>query len=495
MVVNFDVDGCMMNVLRGPAAPFFLIGAVLGGAACSSDNCEDTFGGVGCTLNGEIVTPDTTIFKGETISYQAAAIYGIGPGQPASIRWGSSDTGKVAVFPRTDLTASVTAKDSGSVYIFALINETFLDSAELTIVIRGAARWRATFAEPIGLQGAADDSTVRIVTGGAAPQLRVYATDGTARSPVTSCFSALGPSISLDAATYATADGCTRRHGDAGIVAWTAPAGNANLGVALATDGAVVTVSQDSVFRVSSTGSVLWGRALRGTPVTAPVISGEGDITIGWQAGGADSVSRFTSTGTPRWSVAVSGLSPGTPALSGTRFIFPRPGGLFALDSSGVVPWDLDFSAELAGASASGATSSPVIDDANIVFIQNEDGLFSYTTGGTFLWVADSLGYGAATGPVGAPALLVDGTLLVPCQTAAGREVCSVEQATGALEFRTSLGGGDARGITVGALGMIFVTRDLTAGGTEVVALWGRVAAEPNGWPAAGGDHQRTRNR
>lgn len=483
----------MTKAMWGYLTPVALL-AALGIAACSGDDCEDTFGGVGCTLDGEILTPDTTIFKGESISYQAAALYGVGPGQPASIRWGSSDTSKVAVFVRTDLTASVTAKDSGDVYIVALINEEFLDSALLTIVIRGDARWRAAYGDPVGLQGAADDSTVRVVTGGSAPQLRVYAMDGTAAAPVASCFSTFGPSIWIDGASIVTGDGCTRRHEPEGGAAWTAPAGSAGLGVALASDGAVVTVSQDSVFRLSASGTVLWGRALGGTPVTAPVISGDGNVTVGWRAGGADTVSRFASDGGLRWAVAVPGLSPATPALSGTRLVFARPGGLFALDSSGVIPWNRSFETDLTGASPTGATSSPVLDDAGILFVQNVDGLFSYTTGGTFLWAADSLGYGAASGPIGAPALLVDGTLVVPCATGAGREVCSVDEATGEREFRSALGGGDALGVTIGGTGMIYVTRTLNSGGSEVVALWGRVPPALAGWPTEGGNQQRTRS-
>lgn len=479
----------------GRLAPLLVAAALLGGACSGGDDCEEQFGGAGCTLDGQIVNSDTTLFTGESASFAAAALYGIGLGVPTSISWGTSDTSKISVFVRTDLSASVTAKDSGNAYLIALINQEFLDSVLISIVIRGGPRWRATFTDSISLQPAIGDSVVHVVTGGGSPQLRMYDPDGTAAAPVGSCFSRLGPSLGLDDETYVTGPQCTRRHAATGTVDWTATVGSGALGVAIATDGGAFTVTQDSIFRISPAGAVSWGAAIGGPPVTAPVISADGDVTVGFRIGGADSVARFTATGTERWTVPVPGLSVGTPAISGTRLIVPRPGGLFSLDSSSAINWDHSFMTDLASATATGATSSPVIDDAGVVFVQNTDGLFSYTTGGVFLWAVDSLGYGATSGPVGAPTLLGNGTLAVPCTTASGREACIVRQATGVLSYRTTLGGGDALGLAVGETGLVYVTRALTAGGTELVALWERVAPELDGWPAAGRDQRRSRRQ
>jgi hypothetical protein len=271
--------------------------------------------------------------------------------------------------------------------------------------------------------------------------------------------------------------------------------GSAALGVAVAADGGAITLSGDSVYRLSNSGAVLWAQPLRGTPQTAPVIGPGGDVYVGWRAGGADSVSRFAIDSTSRWSVAVPGLSAGSPAVAGGRLYFGRPGGLFSLDSSGTVNWDRSFSADHPAASATGRTSSPVHDDL-VLFIQNEEALYSYGIGGAFLWVADSLGYGATTATVAAPLLLVDLTLVVPCvASGGGREVCAVRQVNGALSWRSPLGGGSVNGLAVGRNGMIYATRSLAGGGSELVAMWGRVAPATAGWPTEGGNPQRSRRR
>ena len=275
---------------------------------------------------------------------------------------------------------------------------------------------------------------------------------------------------------------------------WTAPVGSAALGVAVALDGGVITLSGDSVYRLSAAGAILWAQPLRGTPRTAPVIGPGGDVYVGWTAGGADSVSRFGIDNTPRWSVGVPGLSTGTPAVGGARLFFGRPGGLFALDSAGTVSWNQSFGTANPGATATSRTSSPVHDDLAI-FVQNEEALYSYSIGGAFLWSADSLGYGATTGSVGAPVLLSDLSLAVPCVAATGgREACAVRQIDGRLSWRSPLGGGGVDGLAVGRDGTIYAIRTL-AGGSELVAMWGRVAPSTTGWPAEGGNPQHTRRR
>jgi outer membrane protein assembly factor BamB len=137
------------------------------------------------------------------------------------------------------------------------------------------------------------------------------------------------------------------------------------------------------------------------------------------------------------------------------------------------------------------------VHDDVVLFVQNEDALYSYTLGGTFVWFADSLGFGTTSGVVGAPVLLVDPTLVVPCRSsvAGEREVCAVRQSNGELSWRSPVGGGAAQGLAVGENGTIFVTRTLAGGGSELVALWSRVLPDIDGWPAEGGGQQHSRRR
>jgi len=485
--------------LRRSAVPLLLFAAA-GAAGCSSseDPCaQGPFGGATCTVGGEIVTGDALLFDGEVTVYTAQAEYGFGPGLPASVLWTVSDGTVIEVETRTDWSAGVTAVDTGTSWIIALINDRIFDSALVTVVLPGAARWRSVFAgvPAAALPAIGADSLVRIVTGGASPVLRLFAPESGVGTAVGSCFSAFGPSLGNADVAFAAGPQCTRRHAQNGDTVWTAPVGSAALGVAVASDGGAITVSGDSLYRLSVSGAVLWGQHLRGTPQTAPVIGPGGEIYVGWRAGGADSVSRFGLDGTPRWSVGVPGLSAGTPAAAATRLYFGRPGGLFALDSAGTVPWDRAFSDAKPGASATSRTSSPVHDDL-VIFVQNEEALYSYAIGGSFLWVADTLGYGATTGAVGAPVILSDLSLLVPCVSAAGgREVCAVRQVDGRLSWRSPLGGGAVDGLAVGRTGLIYATRSLAGGSSELVALWGRVAPSAAGWPTEGGNPQRTRRR
>jgi hypothetical protein len=295
--------------------------------------------------------------------------------------------------------------------------------------------------------------------------------------------------------TYASGGPCARLHAKNGDAQWTATVGEAVLGVAVAADGGAIVLSTDSVFRVGANGSPLWGLPLGGVPVTAPVLGPGGDVYVGWSAGGLDSVSRFALAGTLRWSVEVPGLSAGTPAATSQRLILGRPGGIFALDTTGVVAWDRAFSDVNPAATATSRTSSPVHDNVAI-FVQNEEALYSYSVGGTFVWVADSLGFGATTGVVGAPTLLLDATLVVPCASGSGgRDVCAVRQTNGTGLWRSPPGDGPVEGLAVGGGGIIYVTRALAGGGSQVAALWARVAPALVGWPTEGGNQQRTRRR
>jgi len=486
-----------MSALR-PAASWLIVVA-LGAAGCSSsDACDEgPFGGATCTIGGTIVTGDALLFDGEEIVYTAQAQYGLGPGVPISVIWTVSDATVLDVELRENWTAGVTAIDTGTSWIIALINDVYSDSALVTVVLPGAARWRSTFT---GVPAAAypaigADSIVRVVTGGATPLLRLFVPETGVATSVGSCFSAFGPSLGTSDVAFAAGAQCTRRHAQDGDTVWTAPVGSAALGVAVAADGGAITLSGDSVYRLSVAGAILWAEHLRGTPQTAPVIGPDGDVYVGWNAGGADSVSRFGIDGTPRWSAAVPGLSTGTPAVGSGRLFFGRPGGLFALESSGTVAWDRAFSDANPAATATSRTSSPVHDDLAI-FVQNEEALYSYSVGGVFVWSADSVGYGATTGSVGAPVLLSDLSFLVPCGSATGgRDVCAVRQVDGQLSWRSPLGGGSVDGLAVARDGMVYAIRTLAGGSTELVAMWARVAPSTTGWPGEGGNPQHTRRR
>lgn len=485
-----------MSALR-PTALLLIVAAL--GAGCSSDDpCEEgPFGGATCATDGTIVTGDALLFDGEVIVYSARAQYGFGPGLPASVAWTVSDATVLDLEARADWTAGVTAIDTGTAWVIALINDQFLDSALVTVVLPGAARWRSTFA---GVPAAAYpaigvDSVVRVVTGGATPLLRLFAPATGVATAVASCLSAFGPSLGTSDVAFATGAQCTRRHAQNGDTVWTAPVGSAALGLAVAADNGAITLSGDSVYRLSTAGAILWAAHLRGAPQTAPVVGPGGDVYVGWNAGGADSVSRFAIDGTPRWSVAVPGLSTGTPAVGIGRLYFGRPGGVFALDSSGTVTWDRSFSSDNPAATATSRTSSPVHDDL-VLFVQNEEALYSYSLGGGFLWSADSLGYGATTGSVGAPVLLSDLSFAAPCvSSAGGREVCMVRQIDGQLSWRSPLGDGSVDGIAIGRDGILYAIRTLAGGSSELVALWGRIAPSTTGWPTEGGNPQHTRRR
>jgi hypothetical protein len=470
-----------------------VVAAAVFGAACS----DSPFGGASDTYGAEIVTGDTLVFQGETVIYTAVAIYGVGRGSPQSVRWGASDSTVISIDVRTDGTAAVEALKAGTSRIVAYVNELFYDSALVTVVVRGSDRWTNTYAGvPTGRYPAIGaDSLVRVVTGGATPLLRILDPESGSGTAVTSCYSLFGPSLGTSDVAYATGAQCTRRHAQNGDSLWSAPAGGEALGVAVAADGGAVTVTADSVFRLNSSGDVVWALPVGGAVRTAPVIGPGGDVYLGWSAGGADSVSRIAIAGTLRWSAEVPGVSVGSPATTATRLIFGRPGGIFAIDSAGVIAWDRAFSAVNPSASATGATSSPVHDDVTL-FVQNEDALYAYGVGGSFIWAADSLGFGDTDGPVGAPVILADGTLVVPCVSGPGtRGVCGVRQFNGTLAWRSPVVAGTVEALAVGSDGLIHVTRSVAGGGSQVAALWGRVKPGTAGWPAEGGNQQHTRRR
>jgi hypothetical protein len=73
--------------------------------------------------------------------------------------------------------------------------------------------------------------------------------------------------------------------------------------------------------------------------------------------------------------------------------------------------------------------------------------------------------------------------------------VCGVRQINGRIAWRSPVVAGTVEGLTVGGDGMLYVTRAINGGGSQVAALWGRVAPTTTGWPAEGGNAQHTRRR
>jgi outer membrane protein assembly factor BamB len=135
-----------------------------------------------------------------------------------------------------------------------------------------------------------------------------------------------------------------------------------------------------------------------------------------------------------------------------------------------------------------GELSSPVVDAAGNVYVQGV-ALKSFTSAGTLRWTADTLGMVGP--PVGAPSALANGTIVVPCLG----EVCEVNASTGALVFRTSLGGGVTEAIAVGSDGTFYVVRQPASGNGELLALWSHTLPVLAGWPTEGHDMQRSRRQ
>ncbi|MCH7874301.1 MAG: hypothetical protein IH965_03255 [Gemmatimonadetes bacterium] len=450
------------------------------------------------TLSAEIDNSDTTMFRGASVVFRGRAEYVVGPGAPQTVSWGVSDTSKIVVVVLPNLTASLLAKDTGSAYLVAILNQDFRDSVLITVVDDGLLRWRAALPGTISLYPAvAPDSNARVVHGGATPRLVGYTPAGEQILAVASCDSRLAPSLGLDGQAYVTGSLCTKRHTAAGAVSWALSAGGAGGGVAIPSDGGTVVLAGDTVLRISPTGGEVWRDTLSGTARTAPVIASDGTIYVAWSAGaGADSVTSYTSTGSERWTVGVPGAPDlATPAITGNRVVFTWPGGLFVVDATGTLLWERAFAADNTAASATAPASSPVVDGAGVIFVQTTDALYSYDSGGQNLWFADSLGYGPSSTGVGAPSLRVDVSLVVPCRGAASgvREICAVRNVSGALVWRSALGSGASDGLAVGNEGTLFVSRTLSGGSSELVAVWSRVRSDVVGWPTEGGDMARSR--
>lgn len=486
-----------------------LAGAVASLLAVLAAGCDDSpFGGISDTISAEIVTPDTTLFLDDNATFVAEAVYGIGPGAPATIRWAVSDTAKLAVFTLTDLTGSVTAKDTGAAWVIALINEEFLDSARIDVVAPGLLRWRAPVAGGLGRYAAVGftDSLVRV--SGVGTTLAAFDLTGAAGpSAPGTCNGVFGPSVGDANTVYLTGDGCSRRHSPDLGVSWSSSIGDLDGSVAVAADGDAVVLHSEGtsgsggaaiVSRLAaSTGAEEWRDTLVAQPIeqrSSLAIASNGDIYVAWRGtGDAGWLTRITQTGDTLWNVLLPAWPRLTgPALTATRVLVSYRGGIAVYDTAGgSALWSRQFDQDDPGATPDVQASPPVLDRSGNIYVQTVRALHSYTADGTPRWTADSLGGGSPADGVGAPTVLVDTTVVI---TRGGDRVCGINGNTGVPRWCSGslTGAGDViGGAAVGADRTIFVTR--TAG--ELIALWNDVAADPAAWTTEGGNHRRTRRR
>lgn len=469
-----------------------LIFAAVAAAAVAA--CNSSVTGTGNGSSATIEPSDTLLLTGEELTLRAVVQYDVGAGDPSAIAWGVSDT-SVLGLTVTDLTALVTAKDSGMSYVVARINNTFRDSARVAVVGPGNVRWRRSLTTSALSPAIDGEGRILVGIGTTSPKLMALDPAGHTSYTSPSCASVLGPSVSDGDTAWTTGDACTRAHLVDGSAAFTkVPFGTLGGGVAVtANGGAVLLYSMaDSgtvtLSRVSASGAEQWRDTLRTIALAqtaAPSIASNGDIYVAWRAPADSSwVSRVATGGAIRWTVPLGGWARYTsPAVIRNRIVVSYQGGVVALDTAGAVVWKHAFSDALPQANATTQPSSAVVDDSGNVYVQTVAGLVSFGAQGQARWAADSLGASAseqATG-VGAPALLLDRTLVAPC----GVNLCVVSDATGALARRISLGGGTAaaRGLDVGADGVLYAL-----GGGQLVALWGRIPLNGAGWSTEGGN-------
>jgi hypothetical protein len=244
--------------------------------------------------------------------------------------------------------------------------------------------------------------------------------------------------------------------------------------------------------RIGALGAIVWRDTL--VPALQPTgaglaIGSDAVIYVPWRTVSDSSrLTSFTAAGDSSWTIGLAGrVRLASPAVTTSRVIVTYDGGVLVALTSGSIDWSRVFSDASAALSPTEAASSPVVDGSGNIYIQTPHGLLSYGSTGTLRWVADSLGGGDATLGVGAPAILLDNSLVVPC----GGDVCGVASTTGSRLWRTTVGG-VIGGVTVGPDGTIVVSR--RAGATsELVGLWNRAPLRTTGWPTEGFDAARSR--
>jgi hypothetical protein len=464
--------------------------------------CDSPLGDASRPLSGQIASPDTTLMIGEQVLLIPLVQYGFGAGVPDSAVWTSSDTAvATVVLQGNGRGGNVTARGAGQVWIYALLNDQFRDSARITVVGPGDVRQRIAVPAGARLHAAVGlaDSLVRLVTGTGTLFTVSRNIPGASAG---SCNGAFGASLDFSDGPYTTGADCLIRHSAAGGVRWNLPLGDPESGLAVAADEAAVVLHSIAgavvVSRVSSAGAEVWRDTLNPVELaqrSAPGIASNADIYVPWRSTVNSAwLTRLTTAGALRWTVPLPAEARYTsPAVDPTRVIVTYLGGITAFDTAaGAVIWSRQFTQDNPAATDSTAASSAVIDRAGRVFVQTAAGLHAYSPAGAPLWVADSLGAGAASqaGGVGNPTILTDSTVVVVVERS---RVCGVRPATGATRWcGPALGPGDVvGGVTVGFDLVMYAVRS----SGELLALWNRIGGETQGWPTEGGNHQRTRRR
>jgi hypothetical protein len=495
----------MSTIIRRPS--FWLAAALGAGLACGGDDCGAD---PKCTtLSARITVHDTTVLTGETTNFFVTVQYVFGPGTPLNVFWSLSDTTALSLGILSDGSALVSAKKPGSGKLIAFINKTFTDTATIVAVAPGTVLWRQSLAGAVRLNAPAldDSGNVYVLNAGSGTAtLAAFTPAGASRYAVGSCAAALAPGVDLIGNAFTTGAGCTKRLGVTGATSWTATIGTVDGGVALAANAEVVLLHSVgttgagavALSRLGTDGVEKWRDTLFADAIaqaSAPSIAQNGDIYVAWEGPAASySVSRVTQAGTVRWTVPTTSAARfTTPAVVPNRILVAQAGGLVAFDTTGLVVWSRVFHDANPGASLTEQPSSPVIDDAGIIYVQTPGALYSYDGAGTLRWFADSLGAGSgatsATG-VGGPSILIALSLVVPCKG----EVCVAATTDGSLKWRSALGGGVVGSLGVGPEGLIYAVRN-TGTGAELVALRSRPIVLQAGWPTEGHDMQRSRRQ
>jgi hypothetical protein len=435
------------------------------------------------------------------------AVYGLGPGAPRTIQWGVSDATVLQVTTLNDLSGRAVALDTGTAWLYALINEEFLDSVEIVVVAPGMVRWRAGVAGGLGIYPAVGltDSLVRV--GGLGTALATFRLDGALdRADAATCNGYYGPSVGEVGTVYITGADCSRRHSFDLGVSWTAPVGDFEGGLAVADNGDAIVLHSEGtpgsgavvVSRLAaSSGVEVWRDTLRTLGLeqqSSLAIATGGEIYVLWRAPADSSwLTRIGGDGAVRWSIEL----PAWPRFVGPTIVAHQvlvtyQGGISVFDTAGgALAWSRQFNQDDPGAAGDVQPSAPVVDRAGNIYIQTTSALHSYTAAGAPRWTADSLGGGSPAGGVGTPTVLTDTTVVVG---RGGNRVCGIRGGAGIPRWCSEVLTGAADilgGVGVGADRTIYVTRT----GGELIALWNNTTADPATWATEGRNQQRVRRQ
>ena len=93
-------------------------------------------------LSASISPTDTTIFAGDALTFEALVEYESGPAAPDTVVWVVRDPRVLNLQAEEDYRVTVTGSERGSSSVIATINETFVDSALVQVVVPGDIRWQ-----------------------------------------------------------------------------------------------------------------------------------------------------------------------------------------------------------------------------------------------------------------------------------------------------------------------------------------------------------------